>query len=481
MSAAVCLTVLLLSPALGAGRPDWVDRRPAHPDYYYGVGVCDRKDLDTETCMARADARALADLASAISVEIKSEFLDRIVESDAVVRETAQAEIAAQTAATLTGHDLVGRWQDRRQCWACYRLSRATHARQTEAARRDAVAGARRFAESAARAEQEGDLVSAIRLRLQDPALVRTFVGRPTGVSTDPEPVALATEAIASLQRQLGSIRLLPDRERLPVLAGQPMNETLAVSLPSGRPLPNLPLRFSGAPSLTASGQTDADGRAAFHAPTIAEADVGKRILAEPDLVALYTNQPPKGLAAIMLSQLTVPRASALLSACADATDFAWRREFEGFPAQVVAVYRAGGDPRPWPKMRDEVAGFLQAKGARASLTHAAPLSAAEALTYTANPEARPAASRDGLLAVLVADGTLNRRRGEAGGEECQFSGEIRLVFSRAGRQVFVSRFQGTGGWNPMGESMCMDVLALNVVKRWQAEHLRRLTGKVEP
>jgi hypothetical protein len=475
-----CLAVLW--SAMGASRPDWVDRRPSHPDYYYGVGVCDRKGLSSEDGIARADARALADLASAISVEVRSDFLDRMVETSGLVREQVQAEIAASAAATLTGHERVGRWEDRRQYWACYRLSRAAHGRQNDAALREALTGARAMADGAARAEGQGDAASALRLHAQALTRVADAIGQPgADASGRSECLTFAVETIAVLQRHLGAVRLLPARERLPMLAGKPLNEPLAATLASGRPLANLPLRFSGMASLTATGQTDADGRAAFHCEAAAEADAGKRVVAELNLAGLCTNPAPSRLAAAMLGRLPAPRAVAVLHGCTDAADFAWRREFEAAPAQVVAAYRSGSETKPWPKMRDEVAGFLQGKGARLALTNAAPLSVAEAVTYAADPEGKPPRPYAGLLAVLVADGTVNRRKGESGGEECQFSGEIRLVFARDGRQVFASRFQGTGGWNPMGEAMCMDVLALHIAKRWQAEHLRRLTGSAEP
>jgi len=33
---------------------------------------------------------------------------------------------------------------------------------------------------------------------------------------------------------------------------------------------------------------------------------------------------------------------------------------------------------------------------------------------------------------------------------------------------VFADRFQGTTGWNPISRQMVMDVLGINVVKRWR-------------
>jgi len=38
------------------------------------------------------------------------------------------------------------------------------------------------------------------------------------------------------------------------------------------------------------------------------------------------------------------------------------------------------------------------------------------------------------------------------------------------GNMVFSDRFKGTTGWNPISSGMVMDVLGINVVKRWQAK-----------
>ena len=81
------------------------------------------------------------------------------------------------------------------------------------------------------------------------------------------------------------------------------------------------------------------------------------------------------------------------------------------------------------------------------------------------------------LILVAVADGRFNKRDNPENpfGEDVQFAGEIRTIAVQNGKPVFSDRYKGATGWNPMGEEMVLDVLAIHVFKRWQAKYLERI------
>jgi hypothetical protein len=77
----------------------------------------------------------------------------------------------------------------------------------------------------------------------------------------------------------------------------------------------------------------------------------------------------------------------------------------------------------------------------------------------------------------MAAKGKLNTRENADNpfGEDVRFAGEIRTVAQKKGKPHFQDRYKGAGGWNPMGEEMAMDVLALHVFKRWKAKYYQNL------
>ena len=79
------------------------------------------------------------------------------------------------------------------------------------------------------------------------------------------------------------------------------------------------------------------------------------------------------------------------------------------------------------------------------------------------------------LIFIMVAKGRLNKRENANNpfGEDVQFAGEIRTIVLRTGKVHFSDQYRGATGWNPMGEEMCMDVLAIHVFKRWQAKYAK--------
>jgi hypothetical protein len=68
------------------------------------------------------------------------------------------------------------------------------------------------------------------------------------------------------------------------------------------------------------------------------------------------------------------------------------------------------------------------------------------------------------LVLGVIALGEMKTRE-----HEYQFEGAMTtFLFNNNSEAVFKDRFQGMTGWNPMSPQMVMDVLGINVVKRWR-------------
>jgi hypothetical protein len=284
----------------------------------------------------------------------------------------------------------------------------------------------------------------------------------------------------AALRKLLGAIRLTADRTSLYGLAGGGLEAPLVVSVRNAtqQPLAGIPLRFamSGSGALTENLHSDSSGRAACHVGAVALASEAQIIRAALDLERLSPEQLPGGFFTTLVERLPVPQVTVPLKVFdpAEKESYLWHRTLGGRRVYVLAAYRADGTAREWFKMRDELATHIQKFGGTLAPLK---LDAEAVASLPASPaEARRAVGAEAgdVIVLAVADGRLNRRK-SATGEAVSFSGTIRTSVARDDRISFTDAYQGAGGFNPMGEAMCMDVLGLHALKRWRARYLAQL------
>lgn len=151
----------------------------------------------------------------------------------------------------------------------------------------------------------------------------------------------------------------------------------------------------------------------------------------------------------------------------ADQEKSAWRQVFEGRDIDLVCVQRLNGKATFWSKACDTFANQIRPYGASVKIIAELPSTISiQALLQ----EGSPSASSSPTLYVL-ADGKIqkqNNRDNPSGGVDYQFTGQMAMLFSENQSLTFSDRFQGVTGWNPLSEQMAMDVLALNLGKRWK-------------
>lgn len=152
----------------------------------------------------------------------------------------------------------------------------------------------------------------------------------------------------------------------------------------------------------------------------------------------------------------------------ADQERASWRQAFEGRKVQLICAQKLGGKLASWAKSCDALANVIRPYGAA---VESLPLPAPAELGRWVEQGQLPVAGGDVVQMVLLADGKINQQKTSEGGQEMQFSGAIATLVAEGGRTVYSDRFQGVTGWNPLGQQMVLDVLALNVVKRWQERY----------
>ena len=142
-----------------------------------------------------------------------------------------------------------------------------------------------------------------------------------------------------------------------------------------------------------------------------------------------------------------------------------WRQAFEGRTVKLVCAYRATNKISAWPKVCDSVANLIRPLGASVEVLDEVP--GGQQFQQWVKDGKGLSAEANAVGIYVLADGNLNTQKGESG-KDTQFSGNVATLMAESGRALYSDRFNGVTGWNPFGEQMTMDVLALNVVKRWQ-------------
>jgi hypothetical protein len=277
------------------------------------------------------------------------------------------------------------------------------------------------------------------------------------------------------------------DRKSIPALINQPLREPLKAIATSkdkagGRiAIHSLPIRFSlprQEGDLSDVIQTDARGIAPYTIASVSARDQGKAIRAKVDVSLLCPQEGTQSIFEAVVQRLTIPETTMVLKIFNDREKYLWHWEFEGKHVNVFCAYEANGKKAAWPKMHDEVVTFLQGKGADVKVKRGVDIT--NVVQWSSTPDSRWDVDQTDsvdFIVVMVTSGKLNKRANPKNpfGEDVQFVGEIRSAIHKDGNPYFSDRYRGAGGWNPMGEQMCMDVLALHVMKNWKTKYIHHL------
>jgi hypothetical protein len=175
-------------------------------------------------------------------------------------------------------------------------------------------------------------------------------------------------------------------------------------------------------------------------------------------------------------------RAETLNCSPAEMEKTVWRQFFEGRDVDIVCFHNTRGAPSAWPKACDEVGNVVRSLGAEANLS-AVQLSAAQTQSMLKGEIPASLGKAGKPILGYVASGQMTTRQdGESGkqGREYRFEGMIWTLLLDNGQTIYSDRFQGTTGWNPISAEMVLDVLALNVVKRWRDKFSKFLRHEVD-
>ena len=479
------------SPA-EAKKAAWVANRPVDMRYYIGIGSSEKKAHKDDYRLV-AENEALFDLSSAISVDISGAFMEKTMERTGLSEQNIRLEIQATSRTRLTGHEMVDEWEDWNSYWVYFRLSKDAYIEMRRKEREAARAASLDMLRKAITEKEKGHAVSALRFYFEALSRIQHFIGENVKANLDGGEVFLYNEIYAGIQRTLAEISLTADRDRMPLLCGHPLEDPLTVRGTArgegGQAvgIAHLPVHYTTPwrdEKIACQATTDENGYARCVLSGVSDRDHGKTVKAKMDVTALSAQVEPGVFFNAVLDKVDIPEATFSLNVYNDETTYKWRREFEGRRVLVLSAYSAGNTSNFWKKIQDEVTGFIREAGgvvvAAETVLDGTPMDPARIVSLSEHQGGAwrfTSPQSVDLVLVMAASGRLNRRENSANpfGEDVQFAGEIRTLAQKHGRPRFNDRYRGAGGWNPMGEEMAMDVLALHVFNRWQVKYFQSL------
>lgn len=155
------LLLLITSLLLNARAPEWVASRPNNSFYYWGVGVCGFANPNHADIAKKA---ALDEIVSQIVTKVESNSFMTMEETDLTAKENYQKQVVSSSYAYLEGMQIFDTYQDKRNYYVCYRLSKDEYKAKIRAKSEEISKSAYECLHLARAAEAEGNLITAVNL-----------------------------------------------------------------------------------------------------------------------------------------------------------------------------------------------------------------------------------------------------------------------------------------------------------------------------
>jgi len=237
------IMILITATITNAGekKPAWVEKRPANPFYYTGIGMALKSNNNYQQI---AKENALQDLSSEITINISSEVILEVVEDAEKIVEELKSQIQSKTKTNLEGYELVDSWDGENEYWLYYRLSKDKYADlKKERIKSATELGLNLFSNAK---EKTNDPSAALNLYLQSIDAIAEFITEPLQVNYQGSKIYLQNTVFTELQTLLNVINLTPTQSKINAKVGRPIKTAVSIEakFQNANPINNLPLRF---------------------------------------------------------------------------------------------------------------------------------------------------------------------------------------------------------------------------------------------
>lgn len=306
-----------LKSNLQNGKPDWLTSKPVQPSYYIGIGHSVKDG--TNNYIQSAKNSALEDLVSEIKVNISSTSVLSQIDANKEFQERYEQIIQTTVADEIQEYEQVDSWEDDRNYWLYYRLSKQRYKEIKDQLKRDAVAQGLDFFTKAKESERRSELVLSLGFYYQGFRAIEKYLGEPIRIDFEGKEILLTNEIIASMQLVLDKIELTVSPGEI-ILNRRLAQNDLAVSANavekgSRKAIGDLPLSAAfekGAGDVFPNYKTDLAGHAKILLTKISSRDLEQTVAVKVDMMR-FAGQQGSDIYSMVAAKMVVPKASILM------------------------------------------------------------------------------------------------------------------------------------------------------------------------
>jgi outer membrane lipopolysaccharide assembly protein LptE/RlpB len=298
-------------------RPDWLTAKPIESSYYIGIGHSVKDG--TNNYIQSAKNSALEDLVSEIKVNISSTSVLSQIDANKEFQERYEQIIKTTVADEIQEYEQVDSWEDARNYWLYYRLSKQRYKDIKDQLKRDAVAQGLDFFTKAKESERRSEFVLSLGFYYQGFRAIEKYLGEPIRIDFEGKEILLTNEIIASMQLLLDKIELTVSPGEIILNRRLAQNDLAvlakAVEKSSRKAIADLPLSAAfekGAGDVFPNYKTDLVGQAKILLTKISSRDLEQTVAVKVDMMS-FSGQQSSDIYSLVAAKMVVPKATVLL------------------------------------------------------------------------------------------------------------------------------------------------------------------------
>ncbi len=249
---------------LEASKPIWLKERPAHPAYFFGIGITSKVGSPI-LYEEKAKERALVDLASQINTRINTETTLRRFEDISGVHEYLSSRVKATSTEFLEGYEYLDKWEDKDYYYVYLRLSKQEFFTRKAQRKEQAIENALLKQTQGIEQENAKAYIEAMRLYAACLDLLSGYINEETSTLIDGEKVDLVEKSKMRLTHLVRNLSISASQQTIEPGDKQNIEEgkiTFLVQINKNSRASNIPVRFSytGGYLINELGKSDKSG-----------------------------------------------------------------------------------------------------------------------------------------------------------------------------------------------------------------------------
>ena len=298
-------------------KPTWLTAKPVQSGYFVGIGH-GIKD-GSNNYIQSAKSSALEDLVSEIKVNISSTSVLSQTDINKEFQEKYEQIIQTTAVDEIEEFEQVEAWEDERNYWVYYRLSKQRYKEIKDQKKRDAVSLGLDFFTKARQAEQNSEPVLALGFYYQGFRAIEKYLDDPIRLDFDGKEILLTNEIIAGMQLLLDRMELLLEPKEIVLnrrLAQAELSVIAKASFKgSQNVIANLPLAASfekGSGDIFPNYKTNEEGRTKILLTKISSRDIEQTVAVQVDMMS-FAGDGSSEIYPLIARKMVVPKAIFLM------------------------------------------------------------------------------------------------------------------------------------------------------------------------